>query len=359
MATVSTMHRHLTERHVVHQKAQEPSTTTNSSSHSVEWPIWIPRLALSLLLGTAVLFPTYYQPIITPIYNYLYHSRFYNLSTFETIWTVLLYVWFEWTYIVKLWDHPERRLDARSTYSESGERIKKEPDLQHPSKRLPEAIVYIVPLLIMDFVMIKKFAGVPKLDIVCSGGYEPTSEADKISASFMNPTLHNFSWEAPLQLIRALPRDAPSSRRIVLELSAAIFMYDSLFFFFHLALHKLPWLKRFHLPHHNHAEIHPQITNQLDIIERLGLVLLANFSLNVIGSHVLTRTLFVALFVYLLMELHCGLDLEWGYEKILPKGWGAGSVKHARHHKTGNGLYEPFFCHWDNAWAWVERRWKT
>jgi len=44
------------------------------------------------------------------------------------------------------------------------------------------------------------------------------------------------------------------------------------------------------MAHHSHAELNPQITNQLDIGERLGLVLLANFSLNIIGSHVLTRT---------------------------------------------------------------------
>lgn len=360
MVTVSTVHRQMPreglEDATSHTKCKSSSSTSVTSR---EWPVWIPRVSLGLIFSTAIFFPSWYGPIIDSIYHRLYHSRFYRLSTFETIWTVLLYAWFEWTYIVKLWNLPERRLDARSTISDGGERIKKEPDLQHPTKRLPEAVVYVLPLLLMDFVMIKKYAGVPRMDIIRSGGYESSSEADRISASYLNPSLHNFSWASPFQLHRALPPDAPSSRRIALELTSAILIYDSLFFFFHLALHKLPILKRIHLPHHRHAEIHAQITNQLDMVERLGLVLLANFSLNVIGSHVLTRTLFVVLFVYLLMELHCGLDLEWGYEKILPKGWGAGSVKHASHHRHGNGLYEPFFCHWDNAWMWVERKWRT
>ena len=43
-------------------------------------------------------------------------------------------------------------------------------------------------------------------------------------------------------------------------------------------------------------------------------MLLANFSVNVIGSHVLMRTVFMPVFVWLLVEIHSGLEL--------PKGWG-------------------------------------
>jgi cholesterol 25-hydroxylase len=43
--------------------------------------------------------------------------------------------------------------------------------------------------------------------------------------------------------------------------------------------------------------MHPQITNLLHMVEPLGLVLLANFSLNIIGRHILTRTLYVPVFV--------------------------------------------------------------
>jgi cholesterol 25-hydroxylase len=84
------------------------------------------------------------------------------------------------------------------------------------------------------------------------------------------------------------------------------------------------------------------------MVERMMLVLLANFSLNIIGSHVLTRTLFVPLFVWLLVENHSGLDLELGYDKLLPAGWGAGSKRHAVHHRGGKEFFEPYFCWWDN-----------
>ncbi len=102
--------------------------------------------------------------------------------------------------------------------------------------------------------------------------------------------------------------------------------------------------------------MNPQITNQLDVLERLGLVLLANFSLNIIGSHVITRTLFVPMFVWLLVEIHSGMDLPWGYDKLLPNGWAAGSKRHSQHHQTGTRYYAPFFNWWDRAFELVAGR---
>ena len=164
-----------------------------------------------------------------------------------------------------------------------------------------------------------------------------------------------LAWSSPLQITRALPRDVPSSRRIVLELMVAFFLYDTLFFLTHIALHRIPTLRRIHHPHHTHSEINPQVTNQLTMIERLSLILLANFSLNIIGSHVLTRTLFVPIFVYMLVEIHCGMDLEWGYEKIMPFGLGAGCRKHAMHHRLGEGHYQQFFTWWDDGLVAAEQ----
>ena len=145
---------------------------------------------------------------------------------------------------------------------------------------------------------------------------------------------HRFRNACPL---------SASSRRLALELLCALVLYDALFFAFHLAMHALPGIRSWHRPHHSHGEMQPQITNQLHVFERMGLVLLANFSLNIIGSHVLTRTLFVPIFVWLLIELHSGLDLPWAYDKILPMGWGGGARKHASHHKDGSGGLEPYF----------------
>jgi cholesterol 25-hydroxylase len=221
-----------------------------------------------------------------------------------------------------------------------------------------ELVTFASPLLMMDFTMIKKFAGVPVSDIRQTGGYRALTdqELESISPSFLLPTLHNFSWSSPLQLTRALPPLPPTSRQLVMELMTALFIYDALFFFIHIAFHRIPFLARIHRPHHIHTEIHPQVTNRLSIAERLSLVLLANFSLNIIGSHVLTRTAFVPFFVGLLIDVHSGLGLPWGYDKILPFGMGAGCRVHAIHHRTGEGAFQPFFCWWDTGLEWIERK---
>ncbi|KAA6412641.1 MAG: cholesterol 25-hydroxylase-like [Lasallia pustulata] len=318
----------------------------------------VPRLVIGALVLTGVLFPSLYHHSISSLYSHLYKSRFYNLSTFETIETFLVYAILEPLYTVKFTRNPGLRLDVRGSNPNGLRDISENPKwprMRRPSRRLREMATFAAPLLLMDLAMIKKFAGVPLTDIRRSGGYTAVpSHSERISASFLAPTIHNLSLSSPLQLVRALPVEPPSSRRIMLELIVSFFIYDMLFFFIHLAFHRLSLLRQFHQPHHKHAEINPQVTNQLSVVERMSLILLANFSLNIIGSHVLTRTMFVPIFVYLLIEIHCGLDLEWGYDKILPNGWGAGSRKHAVHHREGEGSYEPYFCWWDRGLSLLE-----
>ncbi len=72
------------------------------------------------------------------------------------------------------------------------------------------------------------------------------------------------------------------------------------------------------------------------------LILAANFSLHFVRAHPLTRTIFVPLFLDLLIENHVGIELPYGYHRILPAGWVAGPAKHAEHHRGGNGGYQPY-----------------
>ena len=322
---------------------RSPTTSTNSSSH-----VLAPRLCLVLLLGSALFFPSIYQPCLDQSYSFLYASNLYRLSTFETLWTVLCYAVIEPLYTYKFAHNPQLRLAIQNDKDSTNRNL---PKLRRPSQRIREGITYMAPLLLLDLTMIKKFGSVPVRDMALSGNYDPDIVA--IRGNFLAPNLHRFTLDSPMQTWRALPHIPPTSRQLVIQLAASFFIYDALFFLFHLALHKLPVLKQSHKVHHGHAEINPQITNQLDIVERLGLVLLANFSLNIIGSHVLTRTLFVPIFVWLLVEIHSGMDLEWGYDKLLPQGWAAGSKRHSQHHQVGTRYYAPFFNWWDNAYEVV------
>lgn len=323
--------------------------------------ILAPRILLGTLVLTALLFPSLYDPLISSIYNSLYNSPLYRFSGFETLQTVFCYAVIEILYTVKFIENPRLRLDIRAKSEvdpKHNDGIPKRPRMRRPSRRKLEILTYIAPLLALDFTLIKKYAGVPVAAIRETGGYEPLvmDINEIISPSFLLPTVHNFSLSSPLQLWRALPEEAPSSRRLVLELALSFFIYDTLFFLTHLAFHRTPILARFHQPHHRHREMNPQVTNKLSIAERLSLVLLANFSLNIIKCHVLTRSAFVPIFVYLLVEIHSGLDLEWGYDKLLPFGLGAGAKKHAKHHREGKGEYEPFFGWWDRGLEPLEDR---
>lgn len=321
--------------------------------------VMIPRTIIGLFLSTAIILPSLYASSIAHCYKYLYNSPLYNFSTFETLEILLLYITIEPIYTYRFANNPALRMDVRP-HPDDNPAKPKLPRMKRPTKRLLEIVKFLLPLVTLDFILIKKYAGVEVPDIRRSGGYEPfpTGGPNYVSASFLAPTLHKFAWRSPLQLRRALPTDIPSSRRIVLELLVAFFIYDALFFFIHIAFHRIPLLRRIHHPHHTHAEINPQVTNHLSIIERVSLILLANFSLNIIGGHVLTRTLFVPFFVYLLIEVHCGMDLPWGYDKILPLGLGAGSRKHAIHHRVGEGHYQPFFSWWDDGLVFIEKHLK-
>lgn len=325
------------------------------------------RLLLGGIVVSAILLPRIWEPVVTGFYQSLRNWYLFQCSFFETIETLFVYGLIEPIYTAVYARHPANRIDirARSThlYTDKRQLTKKNqpplPKMKRPWHRFRELFTFMSPLLLLDLTMIKKYANVDVAAIRESGGYGSVSVGnsstsssgtpDNISPYFLLPTLHNFTLQSPLQTARALPVEAPSSRRLALELIVSLFLYDALFFSIHLAFHRIPLLARIHAPHHTHSEMHPQVTNRLSVGERLALILLANFALNIIGSHVLTRTLFVPMFVYMLIEVHSGVDLPWQYDKFLPEGWGAGARKHAAHHKEGRRHFAPFFSWWDDA----------
>jgi len=131
-------------------------------------------------------------------------------------------------------------------------------------RRLRELLEYAGPLFALDFVMVKKFVGVPRDMIIRSGGYNIDQAQDALTGLSVRPdwkvpTLHHFTWESPLQLVRALPASAPSSREIALGIVGALILYDFLFFLPHIAMHKIRILWRLHLPHHLHCKPHSRM----------------------------------------------------------------------------------------------------
>ena len=88
---------------------------------------------------------------------------------------------------------------------------------------------------------------------------------------------------------------------------------------------------------------------QLHPLENLSLVLLANLSLRLFHAHPLTRAVWVALVVFLLVDNHCCLDLPIGAARLIPFGIMGGAVAHAKHHHSAvtQPIHLcPFFTWW-------------
>ena len=72
----------------------------------------------------------------------------------------------------------------------------------------------------------------------------------------------------------------------------------------------------------------------------------------VIGSkHCLARLLHNVCVTYLLVEAHSGYDLPFMSHRLLPAVFG-GSVRHQKHHDTGQHYYHQFFKYIDDYLRW-------
>lgn len=188
-----------------------------------------------------------------------------------------------------------------------------------------EALFYMTPLMLLDTFMVKKYDGV-----------SPAIWAEKRS---------NI-----IQYTRGLPAQAPTFYAILFQLVASFILYDILFFAVHLTLHKSAFLYKYiHRHHHNHDMVHAHVTNQLTVIERTTLILSANFALKVFYSHPLTRTIFVPLFIGLLVDNHAGYDMPFSCHRLAPFGIVGGAKTHFLHHTNHTRHYQPIFSYLDKA----------
>lgn len=161
-----------------------------------------------------------------------------------------------------------------------------------PSKRQIAAwlATYMLPLLLLDFVTVKRYHGavIPAEDL--------------------------RRW---VVTERRMPMEAPSTATILTHLALSLVIYDVIFALLHYALHKsAPLYKRLHSTHHEHGAIDTSVTLKMEIAERVVTVLAANESLKLLKAHPLTRSLFVFIFIFLLVENHSGLDFPYMYDKV-------------------------------------------
>merc|ERR1712093_312220 len=68
-----------------------PLSAMTSKMGSPSSSVIVPRMVIGTFISTAIFFPSLYLPILTPYYNWLFNSRIFNCSLFETVEILLLY----------------------------------------------------------------------------------------------------------------------------------------------------------------------------------------------------------------------------------------------------------------------------
>ncbi|KAK3592904.1 hypothetical protein CHS0354_004131 [Potamilus streckersoni] len=286
------------------------------SYHDYFWLLIITRGFIVCLAAICVYHVDLLQRLVERSWDLLLSSWVFNSVYFETWFTTFTYAVIIHTYPVAL-----RKIPALQRF-----KIHSKVDIANLSPQvqlIQEAVWYVTPLMILDTFVVKKYCGVdPKIWIEKSN-----------------------DW---IQITRALPNKAPSVIQVIFQLVISILLYDAIFFFIHLILHKNLFLYKYvHAYHHDHGDINPFVTNQLTVSERLVLVLSANFCLKIFSSHPLTRTIFVPIFVFLLIDNHTGYDLPIGLHRLVPFDIIGGPVKHTAHHTQGSRCYQPFLTYLD------------
>lgn len=150
-----------------------------------------------------------------------------------------------------------------------------------------------------------------------------------------------------LQLLRA-HWTAPTCWTLVRDLTLSVWLYDFLFYWIHLAFHKLPYVYRFHAVHHAPHAVRAGDTLRLGFVDGALQVACNILALRLLACHPLSRALHNVVVTYMLAEIHSGYDIPWLMtHRWVPFGILAGPRAHQRHHETGKHSYHQFFCYLD------------
>ncbi|XP_077378305.1 cholesterol 25-hydroxylase-like [Festucalex cinctus] len=162
---------------------------------------------------------------------------------------------------------------------------------------------------------------------------------------------------AVLQMAKSpakLPERSPSNWQLFVDVVACFLLFDALFFFWHLCMHRFTWLYRnIHRQHHQHRVPFALQAQDASPAELLSLLLLAQLSARLANCHPLSAILFHVLNSWLAVEDHCGYDLPWALHRLLP--FFGGAPHHHAHHRRHSVNFAPYFTHWDRLFGTYSR----
>ncbi|KAM9822119.1 cholesterol 25-hydroxylase-like [Syngnathus typhle] len=158
---------------------------------------------------------------------------------------------------------------------------------------------------------------------------------------------------ALLQISRSPPQlleRSPTSWQLFVDVFACFLLFDTFFFFWHLCMHRFLWLYRnIHQQHHQHKIPFALQAQDASPLELLSLLLLAQISTCLVNCHPLSQILFHILNTWLAVEDHCGYNLPWALDRLLP--FFGGASHHHTHHRRHNVNFAPYFTHWDHLFG--------
>lgn len=127
-----------------------------------------------------------------------------------------------------------------------------------------------------------------------------------------------------------------SSTELLCSIAASVAVYDFIFYWVHLALHKSPWLLRnVHATHHRQDQLISREVVHHSFVDGAMQVGANVFALKLLGLHPLARAAHNVVVTYLLTESHAGYDMPWMVHNIVPCGILGGPPCHEAHHKYG------------------------
>eukprot|EP00750_Incisomonas_marina_P016589 INCI19199.1.p1 GENE.INCI19199.1~~INCI19199.1.p1 ORF type:complete len:324 (-),score=27.57 INCI19199.1:35-1006(-) len=139
----------------------------------------------------------------------------------------------------------------------------------------------------------------------------------------------------------------PSMVGMVVQVAAALLLYDFCFFWLHRAMHTNSAIARLtgHSIHHRQSRLRSGESVHHSLVDGAFQVLVNILVLNLLGLPALSRAMYNVVVTYLLVESHSGYDCPWMIHNILPAGILGGPRQHEAHHHTGGASFHQFFCY--------------
>jgi sterol desaturase/sphingolipid hydroxylase (fatty acid hydroxylase superfamily) len=171
-----------------------------------------------------------------------------------------------------------------------------------------------------------------------------TNSSTKAAAAYLLPIIV-FDVLFPR---RVLTTRAIGCFELLGTLCSTILVYDFVFFFVHVALHKLEAFRFIgHSVHHSKTPLSSVQVIRHSFIDGSLQVFANILALKLCRAHPLARALHDIVITYLLTESHAGYDAPWMLHNLMPFSILGGPVCHEEHHRSGRSNYQQFFTYLD------------